>query len=396
MTEMVVAQYKNQASSRDEMWDESGGVRPHWQPLMQAVERMGLDGLLQNEQRAAGMIRNNGVTYNAHSAKDASRRPWQLDILPMVIDSADWQTIERGVQQRAELFDLILHDLYGQQHIIKEGIVPFELIYGHHGFIREAYGAKPPGSRGLVTCAVDLARGPNGRMWVIADRVQSPSGMGYALENRTVMAQLSGELFEQYGVRRVANFFRGYQKSIAGLASGITDPSVAFLTPGPYNESYFEHAYLAAYLGYSLVQGGDLQVRDGTVALKTLSGLKPIDVIVRRVFDAFCDPLELRDDSYIGVTGLMEAVRRGGVALANPIGSGILENSGLIPFLPSLAQYFLNEALILPSAATWWCGQSAELTYVLDNLDQLLIRRTDRFSFCQPPAPKLDDRGRKS
>lgn len=388
MAEMV-AQYKNHVSSRDEMWHEDGGVREHWRPLLQAIERSQLDTLLKNEREAERMIRNNGVTYNAHGASDAARRPWQLDILPLILNSADWQTIERGVQQRAELFDLILHDLYGQQRIIKEGIVPFELIYGHYGFIREAYGLQSRDSRSLITCAFDLARGPNGQMWVIADRVQTPSGMGYALENRTVMAQLSGDLIDQYGVRRLANFFRAYQKSIAGLADGQDDPSVAFLTPGPYNESYFEHAYLAAYLGYTLVQGADLQVRDGTVCLKTLSGLQPVDVLVRRVLDVYCDPLELREDSYIGVTGLMEAVRRGGVAMANPIGCAILENSGLIPFLPSLSQYFLSEPLILPSAATWWCGQATELNHVLENLDQLLIKRTDRSAFAPPMRPAL-------
>ena len=215
-------------------------------------------------------------------------------------------------------------------------------------------------------------------MWVLGDRTQAPSGAGYALENRTVMTRVLGQMFNDGKIRRLSSFFRQFQNSLNQLAAPHDSPSVVVLTPGPFNETYFEHAYLASYLSYSLVQGSDLTVRDGQTWLKTIEGLRPVDVILRRVDDSFCDPLELRSYSQLGVAGLLESVRRQKTAVANPLGSGVLENPGLMPFMPNLARYFLGEDLILPTAATWWCGQPQELEHVLQNLPNLVIKRIAR------------------
>jgi uncharacterized circularly permuted ATP-grasp superfamily protein/uncharacterized alpha-E superfamily protein len=227
----------------------------------------------------------------------------------------------------------------------------------------------------LHLLAVDLARSPDGQWWVIADRTQAPSGAGYALENRTVLAETFPDLFREFQVQRLASFFRSFRDNLLNLSpSRLDNPRVLLLTPGPFNETYFEHSYLARYLGFTLVQGGDLTVRDSRVFLKTLDGLKPVDVILRRVDDSFCDPIELRSDSFLGVAGLVEAVRAGNVVVANALGSGLIESSAFMPFLPRLSQRLLGERLKLPSVATWWCGQPEPLRYVLDNLDSLVIK----------------------
>jgi uncharacterized circularly permuted ATP-grasp superfamily protein/uncharacterized alpha-E superfamily protein len=283
------------------------------------------------------------------------------------------------LEQRAELFNLILQDIYGKQNLLKKGLLPIELIYSHHGFLRPCVGAFEALPGKLTLYAADLARGPDGRMWVLDDRTQAPSGAGYALENRTVMSRVLPDLFHESHVHRLAGFFRALRSALERLAPVNKEaPRIVVLTPGSLNETYFEHAYLASYLGYTLAQGDDLTVRDGRVWLKSLQGLHQVDVILRRVDDFFCDPLALLSSSRLGVTGILEAVRRGNVAIANPLGSSILENNGLLAFLPRLARYFLGSELQLPSVATWWCGQRRERDFVLQNLDRLVIKRINR------------------
>ena len=287
--------------------------------------------------------------------------------------------IESGLKERAELLDLILKDIYDKQTLLKKGLLPPELVFGHEGFLHPCVGALQKQKRQLTIYSANLARGPNGRMWVLDDRAQAPSGSGYALENRTVMTRVLPDIFRQTQVHRLSGFFKSLHKGLVDIAPHKKeDPRIVILTPGPLNETYFEHAYLAAYLGYTLVQGGDLTVRDGKVWLKSLSGLQAVDVILRRVDDSFCDPLALRSESKLGVAGLLEAVRRGNVAIANPLGSSVLENPGLMAFLPRLARYFLNDELKLPSIATWWCGQARERDFVLQHLDSLVIKPINR------------------
>lgn len=381
--------YTVAADTVDEMWRAADGphtvqtlaeaVHPHWFGAIHAFDALGADGVGQMQQEALRMLRDNGVTYNVHGVSDGHRRPWPLDLMPMVIQEKEWDSIAAGVKQRSHLLNHILADIYGEQTLVRQGLVPAELIYGHQGFLHPCHGVRQGEQRHLVVYAADLARGPDGRMWVLGDRTQAPSGAGYALENRTVMARLLRAPFRDGKIQRLADFFRTLQNTLNELAFQHKEsPRTVILTPGPYSETYFEHAYLAAYLGYALVQGDDLTVVNGGVALKALSGLQPVDVILRRIDDQFCDPLELREDSRLGVAGLLEAARRQTVALVNPLGSGILENPGLIPFLPNLARHFLGEELLLPSAATWWCGQKTERDYVLAHLPELVIRRIAR------------------
>jgi len=378
-TGSVTQFYATQLEGYDEMYAGAGEVLPHWQPLMKELEQLGRDGLEMRRESAERLLRENGVTFNVYDGLRGTSRPWQLDPVPLFISDEEWQVIEQGLVQRAELLNLVLADLYGPQRLLKEGLLPPELVFSHAGFQRPCVGLKAMSGRPLVICSSNLARGPDGRMWVIDDRAQAPSGIGYALENRMVMTRIAPTLFRECHVRRLAGFFQPLRDQLARIApQNREDPRIVVLTPGPYSSTYFEHAYLADYLGYTLVQGDDLSVRNGRVWLKSLEGLHQVDVILRRLDDAFCDPLELREDSRLGITGLLQAARLGHVALANPIGSALLENPGLMPFLPGIARYFLGEELSLPSVATWWCGQERELRFVLENLERLVVRPIDR------------------
>jgi len=369
----------------DEMWDAETGVRPHWGDLVQGLAGLGARDWSARGQRIKRLLRENGVTYHVYNDPRGYSRTWELDPIPLLIDAAEWQQIEAGLEQRALLLDLILRDLYGPQTLLKRGLLPPDLIYAHAGYLRPLLGALPADRRQLIFYAADLVRGPDGRIWVMADRTQAPSGAGYALENRSVMARTFPEFLEDASVVRLNPWLEAVRGALAGIGNpagsvhGAREhPQVVVLTPGPANETYFEHAYLAARLGYNLAQGDDLTVRDGRVWLKSVQGLKPVDVILRRVDEEWCDPLELRQDSRLGVAGLVEAVRRGNVAVANPLGSGLLENPALIPFLPVLAKALLGERLLLPSAATWWCGQAREREHVLTNLPRLVLKPIHR------------------
>ncbi|MEI6270074.1 MAG: circularly permuted type 2 ATP-grasp protein [Methylococcaceae bacterium] len=373
--------YATQLGIYDEMYATKNKALPYWERFMAALESMGSEKLELRRREAQRLLRENGVTYNVYGDSESLTRPWRLDPVPLLISSEEWIIIEAGLKQRAELLDLILKDIYGKQTLLKKGLLPAELVFGHEGFLHPCVGALQNQQRHLTIYSANLARGPSGRMWVLDDRTQAPSGSGYALENRTVMTRVLPDIFRETQVHRLSGFFKALHKGLVDIAPhNKEDPRIVILTPGPLNETYFEHAYLAAYLGYTLVQGGDLTVREGRVWLKSLAGLQAVDVILRRVDDSFCDPLEMRSESKLGVAGLLEAVRRGNVAIANPLGSSVLENPGLLAFLPRLSRYFLNQELKLPSVATWWCGQSRERDFVLQNLERLVIKPINRTS----------------
>ena len=375
----IAQYYAPRLEAYDEMYAGEGRVLPHWQVLMQDLDQLGREGLERRHLEAQRLLRENGVTFNIYDGLRGMARPWELDPIPLFISAEEWSIIEAGLVQRAELLNLVLADIYGPQQLLKEGLLPPELVFGHAGFQRSCVGSIKADDRALTICSSNLARGPDGRMWVIDDRAQSPSGAGYALENRMVMTRIAPALFRDCYVRRLAGFFQPFRDRLASLApQNREDPRIVVLTPGPYSPSYFEHAYLANYLGYTLVQGDDLSVRDGRVWLKSLEGLHQVDVILRRVDDAYCDPLELREDSRLGVTGLLQSARLGHVAIANPIGSCVLENPGLLAFLPGIAKHFFGEDLKLPSVATWWCGQENERRFVLENLEKLVIKTIHR------------------
>lgn len=374
-----VQHYATRLGVYDEMYAKTDKVLPYWEQFLSSLENLGAEELERRRREAQRLLRDNGVTYNVYGDTQNLTRPWQLDPVPLLISSEEWAVIEAGLIQRATLLDLVLKDIYGEQTLIKKGLLPLELVYGHEGFLRPCVGALSKHQRHLIIYSANLARGPNGRMWVVDDRTQAPSGSGYALENRSVITRVLPEIFRESQVHRLSGFFRNFCQGLAHIAPhNKENPRIVVLTPGPLNETYFEHAFLASFLGYTLVQGDDLTVRDGRVWVKSLEGLQPVDVILRRTDDSFCDPLELKSSSRLGVTGLLEVVRRNNVALANPLGSSILENHALLAFLPELARYFLDEELLLPSAATWWCGQTKERDFVLQNLQRLVIKPTNR------------------
>lgn len=373
----------------DEMLGQDQQIHPHWSSFMEALNTLGLAEMESRHQEVQRLLRENGVTYVVHGEQHG-HRPWELDPIPLIISSTDWEAISAGLTQRAELLNLILIDLYGERRLIKDGLIPPEAVYTHAGFLRPCAGLIPSGFPFLLSYAADLARGPDGRMWVLSDRTQAPAGASYALENRTALARALPNFFGEVGVHRLSSFFRSLQNSLFELplqhqsdqsesTLRITqrqthNPHIVVLTPGPLNETYFEHAYIASYLGYTLVQGDDLTVWDGRVWLKSIDGLRPVDIILRRVDDIFCDPLELRQDSRLGVAGLLEAIRNGNVIVVNPPGSGALENPSLMPFLPKIAKLMMGEDLRLPSVATWWCGEPKQRDYVLANLKVLVIK----------------------
>lgn len=367
--------YRFSAGSYDEMCATAGTLRSHWEYLIRSLEALGVEELERREQEAERLLRENGVTYNVYDDPQGMTRFWELDLVPVLLTSQEWSTIEQGLIQRAELLNLILADLYGPRTLISKGLLPPELIYAHPGFLLPCHGVRPAGGCYLPLYAADVARAPNGGIWVIGDRAQAPSGSSYALENRIVLSRILPSLYRDSHVHRVALFFRAMRATLTALAPQRREnPRIVLLSPGPGNETFFEHAYLANYLGCTLIQGGDLTVRDSQVWLKTVEGLQPVDVILRRVDDTFCDPLELRKDSLLGTPGLLQAARLGHVAIANPLGSGVLENTALMAFLPGLARHLLGEDLRLPSVATWWCGGEQEREYVLANLHRLVIK----------------------
>lgn len=372
--------YATKLGVYDEMLAKEHKVLPHWERFMGSIAALGSEQLESCRREAQRLLRENGVTYNVYGDSQKLTRPWRLDPVPLLISSEEWLHIEAGLKQRAALLDLILKDIYGKQQLLKKGLLPSDLVLAHDGFLHPCVGTLPNRQRQLIVYSANLARGHNGRMWVLDDRSQAPSGAGYALENRTVMTRVLPDIFRETQVHRLSGFFKALRKGLMDLAPMKEDPRIVILTPGSLNETYFEHAYLSSYLGFTLVQGDDLTVRDGRVWLKSLDGLQPVDVILRRVDDSFCDPLELRSASRLGVAGLLEAVRRNNVAIANPLGSSVLENPGLLAFLPRLSRYFLNQDLLLPSVATWWCGQRRERDFVLQNIDRLVIKPINRSS----------------
>lgn len=347
--------------------------RPHWAHLMESLRAIGPEELGRRRARAERRIRENGITYNIYGDPLGANRPWRIDVVPLLIPAKEWRFIEAGVTQRAQLLSLLLEDLYGPQDLLTRGHFPASLLYANPAFLRPMVGVQVPPHSSLHMLAVDLARSPDGQWWVLADRTQAPSGSGYALENRTIVADLLPELFRTSNVLRLAPFFRAQRDALTSMA-GIDNPRIVLLTPGPHNETYFEHSYLAKYLGFTLVEGADLTVRDRRVYLKTVEGLEQVDVILRRVDDGFCDPLELRSDSLLGVPGLVDAVVAGNVKVANGLGSGVIESAAIMPFLPGLARHLLGEELKLPSVATWWCGQNKALEWVLEHLEAVVVK----------------------
>jgi uncharacterized circularly permuted ATP-grasp superfamily protein/uncharacterized alpha-E superfamily protein len=359
----------------DEMVQPDRSIRPHWQQYVSLLDELRPGQFSSGRELARRLIHQNGVTHNVYGDPNGMDRPWSLDFIPLLIPAAQWDITSEGLIQRARLLDRLLADLYGPMDTVFSGVLPPDLVWANPGFLRSCHGIRVPQGRWLQLYAADLVRNVKGEFEVLSDRTQAPSGAGYSLENRIVLSRALPSVFRQANVQRLAPFFVSLRETLAELAPANHDnPRIVLFTPGPYNETYFEHSFLARYLGYSLVQGNDLTVRDTIVYMKTLGGLQRVDVILRRVDDNFCDPLELYPDSYLGVPGLLQAVRRGNVAVANAIGVGALQAPGFLPFLPAVCRYLLGEDLKLPSVQTWWCGQAETLEYVAQHLPEMVVK----------------------
>ncbi len=379
------AGYKQKPGAYDELCSPQEQVRPHWDGFVDHLTLLGPGELGRRWSEAQDLIHENGVSYNMHDDPQGKDRPWPLSPVPVLLPPSDWDTLVLGLGQRARLLALLLEDIYGPQRLITEGLVPPALLFSHPGFLRAAQGLIPSEGRWLPFFAADVVRRPDGQFAVLSDRTQVPTGAGYALENRIIASHTLPDAFRTCNVERLAPFFRTTRDTLARLAPRNRDnPRIVLLSAGTSDPTYFEQAYLAQYLGYPLVHGGDLTVRGGRVFLKTLGGLHPVDVILRRIEDGLCDPLELSPEALIGVPGLVQAVRERAVAVANPLGSGFASTPALLPYLPALCRRLLGEELRLSSVTSWWCGDSDACRQVLERLPHLVIKPAFHVTNIQP------------
>ena len=352
------------------------GLTGAWADFLHAIEDASPLNLSQRKTSLERQVRDNGVTYNVYADEGGPQRPWSLDLFPLIIEPESWQQIEAGVLQRMRLLERVMADVYGPQQLLVQGLLPPALVQGHPGYLRAMHGVKPVGGTHLHIAAFDLARGPDGNWWVVSQRCQAPSGLGYLLENRLAVSSQFPQAFQTLRVQRLAGTYRALMESMKSMSPAGANAHLALLTPGPYNETYFEHAYLARYLGLTLVEGSDLIVRDEHLFLKTLKGLVPIHGLLKRVDDEYLDPLELRPDSTLGVPGLLQAIRAGHVLVANAPGSAFLESPALLGFLPALSRHLLGEELKLPASPTWWCGERSAMEEALPRLRDCVIKPT--------------------
>jgi uncharacterized circularly permuted ATP-grasp superfamily protein/uncharacterized alpha-E superfamily protein len=373
--------YRPLGDGYDEMLGPDGAVRDPWSAVGEVVADMGHGELRHRQREVQRLLDEDSVTFHADDPWTAAAGQaegsgrWNLDPVPLVVGSQEWASVESGVIQRAELLSLMLEDLYHERDLLRRGLVPPEVVFAHHGFLRPCDGVALPGSQQLFSYAVDLVRDAGGGHRVLCDRAGTPGGFGYALENRTIVSRVFPSLYRISQVHRLAPFFRSLRMALqAAGPTYVDDPRIVVLTSSPRAEAAFEHAFLASQLGYSLVEGADLCVRGGRVWLRSLGRLEPVHVILRRIDSASCDPLELSSDSRLGVAGLLEATRLGNVSVVNTIGSGVIENPGLLPYLPAVARHFLGRELQLPSVETWWCGDSVGRQHVLARLERLVIK----------------------
>ncbi len=365
----------------DELRDASGHMREPWRRFFELLGEQGIARLDDGVAAVARQVRDNDITYNVY-ADNGEPRAWSLDLLPLLIDEREWAVIERGVAQRARLMEAIVADVYGAQTLLQRGLLPAALVFGHPGYLRPVRGFVPANGGYLQIVAIDLARAPSGEWTVIAHRTEAPSGLGYALENRMIVASLLSDAFRTLRINGLASTYSQLVATLAQAARAIMRddesargdaPHIALLSPGPFSETYFEHIFLARYLGVTLVEGKDLTVRHDKLYLKTLAGLSRVHAVLRRLDDAFCDPVELRADSTIGVPGLLQVMRAGNVAVSNVPGAGFTESPALHAFLPGIARALLNEDLHLPTVPTWWCGEDAARQEAFEKLDRAFV-----------------------
>lgn len=371
---------KADATHYDELYDSeqpgSPTMRAHWRDFFGYLQPKGLSDFNARTKEIERQVRDNGITYNIYVDENGPQRPWTIDLFPLIIPHEEWLVIQAGIMQRAQLLEAMMQDVYGPGNLIKEGLIPPALVNGHPGYLRAMHQAIPNDKKHLHIMAFDLARGPNGNWSVLSQRTQAPSGLGYLLENRNLVSKQFPKAYEQMRIESLTRVYRGLVQSLKRESKAGQNAHIVLLTPGPYNETYFEHAYLARYLGLTLVEGNDLTVRNQCAYLRTIHGLEPVHVIIKRLDDTFLDPLELKEDSTLGVPGLMQVIRAGNVVIANAPGSGFLESPGLLAFLPSISERLLGQPLLLPAVDTWWCGEDAAFESAKKNLVNSAVKAT--------------------
>jgi uncharacterized circularly permuted ATP-grasp superfamily protein/uncharacterized alpha-E superfamily protein len=364
--------YRPLAGAPDEMLGPDGQVRPVWQHFLERLSGMDEAELDRRIDRADRYLRDAGVFYRVYGGAPNAERSWPLSHVPVLISDKEWLALSEGLVQRAELLERIAADIYSDNRLVQEGVLPPALIAGNPEFLRPLVGLKPAGGHYLHFVAFEIGRGPDGDWWVLADRTQAPSGAGFALENRVATTRAFSDVYAETHVHRLASFFGAFRDALQAYKRNPED-RIAVLSPGPANETYFEHSYIARYLGFMLLEGEDLTVVNGQVMVRTVAGLKPVSVLWRRLDATYADPLELDQKSQIGTPGLVQALRSESVTIVNSLGSGLLETRAFLAFMPAICRRLLDEELRLPSVATWWCGQKNEREHVIRNLDRMVI-----------------------
>lgn len=362
----LLAGYPVSDAVPDELMEPSGRIRPVWAPFLAAIAGMTPEERAARHARGDQYLADAGVFYRQYDTPEASERAWPLSHMPLLIDETEWAMIADGLRERADLLEAVCADIYGPNRLVAEGHLPAALVAGNREWLRPLVGMRPRGGRFLQFVAFDIGRGPNGEWWVLGDRTQAPSGAGFALENRIATTRVYGDVFGEANVYRLAGFFRAFRDNLVSLREG-QGGRVGIYTPGPMNETYYEHAYIARYLGFQLLEGDDLTVRNGELLVRTIAGPKPVSVLWRRVDASWADPLELAEGSTLGTPGMLGAVRAGNVTMVNALGSGVLETRALLAFLPRISEVLTGAPLKIPNIATWWCGQQAERDYVKAN-----------------------------
>ena len=359
----------------DEMFDSTGAPRPHYQAFYRRLLELPVEELRRREQAAERSFLQQGITFTVYGRDEGTERIIPHDLLPRIITSAEWATIERGLAQRIAALNLLLKDIYHDGRILADGILPRELIYTCRHFRREMRGVQVPRDRYVSVVGTDLVRFPDGHFAVLEDNLRVPSGVSYMLANRRVMRHVFPLMFRNYGVRPIDHYGQALLSTLRALApTERPGPTIVLLTPGVYNSAYYEHTFLARQMGIELVEGRDLLVHDDIVYMRTTAGLRRVDVIYRRIDDDFLDPLAFRSDSILGVAGLFNAYRAGNVALANAIGTGIADDKALYAYVPAIIRYYLGEEPILPNVETYLLTDASQRRYVLDHLDELVVK----------------------
>ncbi|MTH79380.1 circularly permuted type 2 ATP-grasp protein [Paracoccus aestuariivivens] len=358
----------------DEMLGPDGKIRPVWLPLLDHLEKLPPENLVRSLARANQYLRDSGVFYRQYGSGASTERPWPLSHIPVLMAEADWEEISAGLIQRAELLEMVMADLYGPNQLVASGHLPPSLVASNPQWLRPMVGVQPRMGNYLHFIAFEIGRGPKGKWWVLSDRTQAPSGAGYALENRVATSRAFADLYSEQNVHRLAGFFRDFRDRLLQEPLN-SDARIAILTPGPWNETYFEQAWIARYLGFMLVQGDDLVVEEGRLMVRTVSGLRPIDLLWRRMDGDYVDPLELNPASRIGTPGMVSALRSGGLSMLNALGSGVLEARAMMAFLPKLSPLLTGQPLAMPNIATWWLGSPAEREAVLADPSHMALSR---------------------